>query len=119
MSAATAAAPHWLCSPIGQFVTRTAPAAAVVPVVSALSAPRPAGRRWRCGSRWAGRDPDLPVTALMPMTSLALAYGVASRTREFGLRLALGADATQVRRMVLAPAARVILTGIAFGALAG
>ena len=94
-------------------------------------------------------DPDLPVTALMPMAALArlnepvaslavlsaslstgaallvavglyglLACSVAARTREFGLRLALGADATQVRRMVLAPVARVILAGTAFGSLA-
>ena len=46
-----------------------------------------------------------------------LAYSVASRTYEFGLRLALGADATQVLRMVLAPVARVILAGVAFGSL--
>ena len=97
----------------------------------------------------AALDPDLPVTSLMPMTSLArlnepvaslavlsasfaiaaallvavglygvLAYSVASRTREYGLRLALGADATRVLRMVLAPVARVILAGSAFGSLA-
>ena len=97
----------------------------------------------------AGLDPDLPVTSLMPMTSLArlnepvaslavlsawlatvaallvavglygvLACSVASRSRELGLRLALGADAAEVRRMVLAPVARVILAGSAFGGLA-
>ena len=97
----------------------------------------------------AALDPNLPVTALMPMASLArlnepvaslaalsasfatgaallvavglygvLARSVASRTREFGLRLALGADTTAVLRMVLAPVARVLLAGSTFGGLA-
>ncbi|MCY4505407.1 MAG: multidrug ABC transporter substrate-binding protein, partial [Acidobacteria bacterium] len=47
-----------------------------------------------------------------------LARSVASRTREFGLRLALGADTTAVLRMVLAPVARVLLAGSTFGGLA-
>ena len=92
----------------------------------------------------AALDPDLPVTALMSMTSLArLNEPVASlavlsasfaivaallaavglrcaglqRSGADALRLALGADATQVLRMVLMPVARVILAGSAFGSL--
>ncbi len=47
-----------------------------------------------------------------------LACSLAARTREFGLRLALGADAAQVQRMVLAPVARVLLAGVACQGLA-
>lgn len=50
-----------------------------------------------------------------------LAYAVAQRTREVGLRMALGASAAVVRRMVLRQVARMIVVGGVigiFGALA-
>jgi len=40
---------------------------------------------------------------------------VASRTREFGIRLALGAEAGEVRSLVLRQAMRLVLLGIAAG----
>ena len=40
-----------------------------------------------------------------------LAYSVAQRTREIGLRMALGADGGRVRRMVLAQVGRLTLVG--------
>ena len=47
-----------------------------------------------------------------------LSYAVAERTREIGLRMALGAMAGQVRRMVVSQGARVLLIGIVIGAAA-
>ena len=47
-----------------------------------------------------------------------LAYTVAQRTREFGLRMALGADAARLRAMVLGQLGRMTLTGGAIGLIA-
>jgi putative ABC transport system permease protein len=47
-----------------------------------------------------------------------LSYSVARRTREFGLRAAIGATSTDVLRMVLAQGARIIAIGVGIG-LAG
>ncbi len=44
-----------------------------------------------------------------------LSYVVAERTREIGVRLALGAQAEQVRRMVVAEGARVVGAGVMIG----
>ncbi|MFP3942094.1 MAG: ADOP family duplicated permease, partial [Thermoanaerobaculia bacterium] len=44
-----------------------------------------------------------------------LAYSVAQRTREIGVRMALGAAAARVRRMVLAQTARMLAIGGAIG----
>jgi predicted permease len=44
-----------------------------------------------------------------------ISYLVSQRTREMGIRLAMGATATQVRRMILKKAWMIASTGIAFG----
>jgi len=46
------------------------------------------------------------------------AYAVAQRTREIGVRMAIGASAGVVVRMVLAGALRTVLVGLGVGALA-
>jgi len=44
-----------------------------------------------------------------------LSYIVAQRVREIGVRMALGADAGQVRRMVVLQGTRVVVVGIVIG----
>jgi ABC-type antimicrobial peptide transport system permease subunit len=47
-----------------------------------------------------------------------LSYIVAERTREIGVRMALGAQAGRVQRMVVGQGARVLAVGVALGLLA-
>ena len=48
-----------------------------------------------------------------------LSYLVAQRTREIGVRMALGAEASAVRRMIVARGVRVVTVGVALGLLVG
>jgi putative ABC transport system permease protein len=47
-----------------------------------------------------------------------LAYSVQQRVREFGVRIAMGASASDVMRLVLGNAARLMLLGLAIGLIA-
>jgi ABC-type antimicrobial peptide transport system permease subunit len=44
-----------------------------------------------------------------------ISYSVAQRTREFGIRLALGSEVTRVQRLVVWNGARLALLGLAIG----
>jgi ABC-type antimicrobial peptide transport system permease subunit len=47
-----------------------------------------------------------------------MAYSVAQRTREIGIRMALGAEAEQVRKMVVFQGMRLAVIGVALGLVA-
>ena len=65
---------------------------------------------------WAFAGTALLLAALG--TYGVVAFAVQQRTREFGIRLAIGADAARVRGLVLAQAAKLVGLGAAVG-LAG
>jgi putative ABC transport system permease protein len=46
-----------------------------------------------------------------------VSYAVATRTREVGIRMALGADTPDVRRMLTASGARLVIAGVGLGLL--
>jgi putative ABC transport system permease protein len=48
----------------------------------------------------------------------AISYAVAQRTREIGIRVALGAQRTSISRMVIRQAVVIVLSGLAVGLLA-
>src|SRR5437762_9729083 len=61
-----------------------------------------------------------PTSTLFPYTTLFRSYGVKSyvvsqRTREIGIRLAIGASPRDIAWMLLRDGARMTLAGIAFG----
>ncbi len=73
------------------------------------------------------RDPMLALTifAVLAVTIAAvgvyavLSFGVAQRTREIGVRMALGAQPREVLAMVLSGGLRLTALGIALGAVGG
>jgi predicted permease len=78
------------------------------------------------GSAVRGLIVFISAVAAMGVMSLTLAFGgvyglvasnVSQRTREIGLRMAVGADRRKVLRLVLAQAFRVTLIGLALGLL--
>jgi putative ABC transport system permease protein len=47
-----------------------------------------------------------------------MAYSVSRRTHEMGIRMALGASAGEIRKMVLSQSARLVAVGLALGTVA-
>ncbi len=70
------------------------------------------------------REPQLILLGLFALETIALAaiglfsllaYSVRARTAEFGVRQAVGANAADIRRHVLADAVRLLIPGLAIG----
>jgi putative ABC transport system permease protein len=111
---------------------RSGPAEALAPVVRAAAArvdrevPLTNVRTMDQVARDAASRPRFRAVMVMTFAALALllamvgvfgvlSYGVQQRTREFGVRIALGASAATILKMVLANAARVIGAGALIG----
>jgi putative ABC transport system permease protein len=121
---------YWLSSP--GYVVRTARAETIAPEIRALVhevAPEaPMYRTYTMDflARRSMNQLSFTMLTLGVVASLALILGVvglygvlsyivAERTREIGVRMALGAEAAQVRRMVVAQGARVVAAGALMG----
>lgn len=116
------------------YVVKTARADEIAPEIRALvrevAPTAPMYRQYTMAGLASGSMVQLSFTALtLGIASLlalilgivglygVLSYSVAERTREIGLRMALGAAANQVRLMVVREGARVLVFGLAIGAI--
>jgi ABC-type antimicrobial peptide transport system permease subunit len=106
------------------------PSSAVASVISNLDPllPKPASVTMESRLATSVAVQRLTVAALVTLAFVALAlsiagvfavvsYGVTQRTHEFGARMALGADARQIVRTVVAGAMRLAMFGIVCGLL--
>jgi len=111
---ATNVEPNSLIDAVRQAVRATSPDVAVkfttlqASVDESIAAPR---FRMVLVSAFAGLALLLAVAGMYAVMS----YGTSQRTPEFGLRLALGARAGDVVRLVVAGAARLVVVGLALG----
>ncbi|HYW32410.1 MAG TPA: FtsX-like permease family protein, partial [Gemmatimonas sp.] len=114
------------------YVVKTARASTIATEIRALAREMAPGAPMYRTFTMAGLAEDSMVTLSFTMLVLAIASGlalvlgavglygvlsyvVAQRRREIGVRLALGAEPTQVRRMVVTQGAKVVGAGIAIG----
>ncbi len=95
-----------------------APGAAYVDVVSLQSFIDPEVRPWRLGATMFGAFGVLALLLSAVGLYSVIAYNVAQRTHELGVRVALGARTGDVVRLVLGEGVRVAVVGISLGLLA-
>ena len=103
------------CVPLLRASTRSGRSRAVrtIDVVAAEATSRPRFRAVLVGTFAA-------VALALAMIGVfgVLAYSVQQRVREFGVRIAMGAEASDVMRLVLGNAAKLTLIGLAVGLIA-
>ncbi|MEO8449834.1 MAG: FtsX-like permease family protein, partial [Gemmatimonadota bacterium] len=95
-----------------QSMAPNLPRANVRPLTTHLD---PLLQPWRLGATMFGLFGVLALLVSVVGLYSVLAYGVAQRTQEFGVRLALGASAAQLRGLVLRQGLGVVLAGLAIG----
>jgi ABC-type lipoprotein release transport system permease subunit len=110
--------PHQAVEAIRQRLRGVMPAGTYVNVTPLETIVRRQGRSWELGARmFVGFGSIALLLATLGLYSV-IAYAVAQRTRELGVRIALGATKTNVLRMILGHGVRFALLGVAIGGLA-
>src|SRR5262249_26255739 len=96
-------------------IARIAPGMPFVDVRPLRSLTTAQTQAWKLGATLFSMFGGLAVIVAALGLYSALAFTVASRTREFGIRSAVGARATDVARMVLTSGLRLMATGLIIG----
>ena len=108
-----------LAHAVRQAVGRVDPVLPVRNVVTLEQVTEEATSRYSFRALLAAAFGTLALILAMVGVFGVLAYSVEQRTREFGVRMALGATTGDVVRLVFGSAARVIAAGVATGLAAG
>ena len=107
--------PQQALEAIRQRLIGVMPAGTYVNVTPLETIVRRQGRSWELGARmFVGFGSIALLLAALGLYSV-IAYAVAQRTRELGVRIALGATKTNVLRMILGHGMRFALLGVAIG----
>ncbi len=105
----------WDAQRVLQEILPDAPSIRVRPAVSLFDR---ALRAWRLGASLFTVFGAIAVTLALFGVYSVLAYLIAQRGRELAIRIAVGATATDVSRLVFGETVRVTIVGVACGALA-
>ncbi len=108
--------PHPLVGPIRGVLRDIDPSLAMGDVQTMEEVLARSVAPWRFGFLLVGAFATLAMLLAAVGLYGVLAYLITRRTREIGVRMALGADGRDIRRMVLVDAARVIVAGLLVGA---
>jgi predicted permease len=107
--------PEQLIEPLRRRLQSAMPGAAYVSVVPLSKLVDPRLRAWRFGATMFVAFGVLAlVLAAIGLYSM-IAYGVAQRTRELGVRVALGASSGDVVRLIVRGGLRLVLAGLVLG----
>jgi predicted permease len=110
--------PHALVRPVRAVLRGIDPSVAMGDVQTMDEVLAQSVAPWRFGSALIGVFAALALALAAIGLYGVLAYAIARRTREIGIRMALGAEGRDIRRMVLEDAARVIAAGLLVGGAA-
>jgi predicted permease len=117
--ARTAGDPAALLQPMRDTVTRVAPEIAIASVGTGLQMARPELLFFGVMAGLAGALGSLALVLALAGLFGVLAHIVARRTREIGIRMALGAEARQIVRLVIREGMSPVLLGVIAGTLFG